>query len=81
MKKLSLDLNALQVQSFKPEDATHESRGTVQGQEQADTEEYGEDTGLDTIIISGQTIPNCGTSCGLFFCDTNQSCNGGFEPY
>lgn len=75
MKKLNLNLDALEVQSFSPDEDPSVSRGTVQGQAEADDSIPEID---DTVIEPNRTFFNCGTSCGLFYCDTNQSCDGGF---
>lgn len=77
MKKLNLNLDALEVQSFSPDDDSSTSRGTVQGQGQAETDDPLPEID-DTIVEPNGTFFNCGTSCGLYYCDTNQSCDGGF---
>lgn len=72
MDKLNLNLDDLNVTSFVADDAPSTSSGTVRGQADDQLEMAGTFTTCDTVDI------NCGNSCGLYYCDSDQSCGGGF---
>lgn len=67
MDKLTLNLDDLTVSSFTTDADETTPSGTVRGQAAM----IGTYNGCDTREL------NCGNSCGLYYCDSNDSCGGG----
>ena len=72
MDKLKLNLDDLNVTSFVADDAPSTSPGTVRGH--AD-DELQQDSFYNTCESAFDI--RCGNSCGLYYCDSDQSCGGG----
>jgi hypothetical protein len=80
MRKLMLDLDTLDVQSFDPMPAARDARGTVQGHvsydgctEQTACPSWYNEAGTCQVTDLGTCVPTCGVSCPVT-CRGEQSC-------